>query len=109
MDVIFRENFNKSLSSFISTLSQKEISEKYSYYYIILYVELQGIKGQISYDKLAILWRVEKNSIKNILVILDKKGLILRTREQGNRIHGRYFYLFIIPLVHPDFEDVTFS
>jgi hypothetical protein len=58
MDVIFRENFNKSLSSFISTLSQKEISEKYSYYYIILYVELQGIKGQISYDKLAILWRV---------------------------------------------------
>jgi hypothetical protein len=84
MDVIFRENFNKSLSSFISTLSQKEISEKYSYYYIILYVELQGIKGQISYDKLAILWRVEKNSIKNILVILDKKGLILRTREQGN-------------------------
>ncbi len=75
MDVIFRENFNKSLSSFISTLSQKEISEKYSYYYIILYVELQGIKGQISYDKLAILWRVEKNSIKNILVILDKKGL----------------------------------
>jgi hypothetical protein len=90
------------LAGFVCALSNINLSSKYLFFYLQLYVELQGTKGRINYQRLAILWGIKEPSVWVILKKLEEKGLIRRDREEVKIIgENKYFYLFITPLLHP--------
>lgn len=89
------------LNGVINQLEKKSVSAKYQIYYLKLFIKLRGAKGKMSHKDLAILWRIEEISIKNILSDFYNKGLIARDHQPDNNAKDKRHYLFITFLVLP--------
>lgn len=96
----YKEALITDLKLFTTALTKSGLPENYHIKYINLYFELNGTKQRIKYLVIADIWRVHKDTARNIIQIFEKYNVVRKCQQTDEKENNNRGYLFIEPLIH---------